>query len=209
MAWQFERFDGAPYLNDYVQGKLKFQIMFPTDAPKLCLSNEPDYLARFQGQLPNDFYRMIKPHFSFPEWAIPCSEGYDLSFFDDNIIRELTSSVKDPEHPNVTYVTPKRVGDADYLDLHHIGSYGALRIPDIPIEVRISALALSDDIPLSARNSRPFYKNEAEMIDWNDFVDVVAGKFRESFVAYTNKRLNANKLRLEQVERLVTLVRDL
>ncbi len=209
MAWQFERFEGAPYLSDYVQGKLKFQIMFPTDTPKLCLSNDVGYLAKFQGQLPNDFYRMVRPHFSFPEWAIPCSEGYDLSFFDENIIRELTSDVKDPEHPNVTYVTPKRVGYADYLDLHHIGSYGALRIPDIPIEIRVSALALSDDIPPYARDSRPLYKNEVETIDWNDFVDVIGGRFSESYIAYINKRLNENKLRLEQVERLATLVKDL
>lgn len=207
MAWQFERFEGAPHLEDYVEGQLKFRIMFATDAPGLCTDTE--YLAQFQGEMPDDFFKRIKPHFSFPNSAIPHSDGYDLEFFNDDIGRHLMSRVQDPKHPNVFYNTPKKVGHADYLDLCHIGTYGARRIPDIPIEIRLSAQALGNDLPRYAIDQRKYFTRETAMIDWNDFVHTIGGQFKELFLSYVKHRFDSKKLTPEQAKTLTEIVKGL
>jgi hypothetical protein len=213
MVWNFQRFEGAPVLDDYINQKLKFQIFFPTDVPERCISEDPNYQKQISMphlfRLQDDFYRMIDPVFNYPEKSIPHSEIYGLDLFEKGVIRKTMSRVQNPKHPNVHYVTPKKVGFGDFEDLKYIGEYSVQRLINIPKEIRLPAKSIENDLPSYVIDSRNWFLQETALTDWSDFVKVVAGRFNEWYLSYIMDRFEKAELSPDEVKILRDLVERL
>jgi hypothetical protein len=213
MVWDFQRFEGAPVLDDFINRRSNLQIFFPTDVPERCKSPDPNYLrimSMSQGaEMPADFYKMIEPVFIFPASAIPHSIGYDLHVYEGGVTRNIMSDVKDTQHPNVTWVTPKKVGFGDFQDLKLIGEYVARRFPDIADEIRLPADSLEASLPFYALESRGWYTQETSLVEWPDFTKVVGNRFREWFLAHVMDRFDKSELGPREVMTLQSLVKGL
>lgn len=204
------RFEGAPYLEDFIRGKSGFMILYSTDLE--CSRDQTDYEYRRQFgtthaiAMPANFYTRLTPQFSMPRGSVQHLTGYSLELTAERgLERRVWSEVKDGR---TIYCSWKRAGFGSYQDFRLMGEYAIDRFPHIPKEVFFQEQDFLDDIPRSHRGKRAWHRDTISGIGWDDFLQHTGRDFHRALRRAAELSLvsdESTRLTPQQVRELLQL----